>query len=76
VKKYVKTAIAVAGAVAALALLSGCTEVNQQDPVEKTFKLKDGSEVTCLVVYDETGEIIEEMTCPPVEAAGGQPTAK
>lgn len=64
------TGLAVAGAAATLGL-TGCTE--QENPVEKTFELKDGTKVTCLVIYDELGEVIEETIACPVVV---QPTAK
>lgn len=75
-KIALKLAAAALTAVGVAAVLSGCMETVQQDPVEKEFKLKNGDTVKCLVIYDEYGEIIEEtVTCSPIEAAG-QPTAK
>lgn len=65
------TAVALA-AVGTVAVLAGCTG-EQENPVEKTFELKDGSTITCLVIYDEMGKVIEEtIACSPIEA----PTAK
>lgn len=77
VKQRVKRALIIGVAVVALPLLGAaeCTSTDQQDPVEKEFKLKNGDTVKCLVIYDEYGETIEEtVTCSPIEAAG-QPTA-
>lgn len=69
--KLVGVALAAVGTVA---VLSGCEGDPQQAPVEKTFELKDGTKVTCLVIYDEeTGTIIEETVGCPVVV---QPTAK
>lgn len=78
INKTVQKVAVVAGCLGALVLTSAadCTGTDQQDPTEKTFEMKDGSKVRCLVIYDETGKVIEEtVACSPIEAAG-QPTAK